>query len=299
MRVFGVFIVLFFNAFSCWSEASSKSDDVEVTYQTTRPNFSKEEKVEYGDFDDIIKRGELVVCSVRDTSNTLFLMKKKGSENEKKLDLIGEDIELAKQIAKALGVKLVFRLCYESYDDVVNAIANGEGDIGISKLSYTIERSRKVMYTEPYVIAKKTLLMNRQIAESDQETSIRNLLNNKNFKIGVAKGASYAEFVHLLFPEIQVVELENFGEDAVQKLKNNDIIAAIRDNLRIHLLLNKHPELSLKFIPIFLKGENDYISGIVNYKSMKLLNFVNKLLKYEIGMKTMDELIKIYEAYVK
>ncbi len=283
----------------CVGFTFAKSNDIEVIYQTTQQDFQNEKGRIYGDINDIIRRGEIVICSVSNTSNPLFLMKKKGSENKKELDLVGADIELAKKIAKGLGVRLVFKLCYKNYEDVVNAIANGEGDIGLAKLSYTIERSRKVMYTEPYVIAKKTLLMSRQVAESNQEKSIKNLINDKKFKIGVAKGASYVEFAKLLFPKTQILELEDWEKQTVDKLKSKEIIAALRDNLSVNLLMNVHPELSLKFIPIILKGENDYISGIVNYKSLELLNWINKFLESETKIKTIDDLMKEYEEYIK
>ncbi len=299
MKILNVLSMFFLSAFLCMGFTFAKSNDIEVIYQTTQQNFQNEKGRIYGDVNDIIRRGEIVICSVSNTSNPLFLMKKKGSENKKELDLVGADIELAKKIAKGLGVRLVFKLCYKNYEDVVNAIANGEGDIGLAKLSYTIERSRKVMYTEPYVIAKKTLLMSRQVAESNQEKSIKDLINDNKYKIGVAKGASYVEFAKLLFPKSQILELENWEKQTVEKLKNKEIIATLRDNLRVNLLMNDHPDLSLKFIPIILKGENDYISGIVNYKSLELLNWINKFLESETKIKTIDDLMKEYEEYIK
>ena len=204
MKILNFLSALFLITFFSIEFSFAKIDDIDVVYQVTPQSFQNEKERVYGDINDIIKRGEIVVCSVSNTSNPLFLMKKKGSENKEKLDLVGADIELAKRIAKGLGVRLLFRLCYKSYEDVVKAIAKGEGDIGIAKLSYTTERSRKVMYTEPYVIAKKTLLMSRQIAESNQEKSVKDLINDERFKIGVAKGASYVEFAKLLFPKSQM-----------------------------------------------------------------------------------------------
>ncbi len=93
--------------------------------------------------------------------------------------------------------------------------------------------------------------------------------------------------------------MEDWEKQTVDKLKSKEIIAALRDNLSVNLLMNVHPELSLKFIPIILKGENDYISGIVNYKSLELLNWINKFLESETKIKTIDDLMKEYEEYIK
>ncbi len=300
MKILNVLSMFFLSAFLCIGFSFAKSKDVEVIYQTTKPDFQSEKGRVYGDINDIIRRGEIVICSVSNTSNPLFLMKKKGSENKKELDLVGADIELAKKIAKGLGVRLVFRLCYKNYEDVINAIANGEGDVGVAKLSYTIQRSRKVMYTEPYVIAKKILLINRQVAESNREKNINDVINNKKCKIGVEKDVSYVEFVKHLFPESQILEFEDWEKQIVEKLKNKEIVATLRDDLRIIvLLMNAHPNLYLKFMPIILKGENDYISGIVNYKSLELLNWINKFLELGNKIKTIDKLMKEYEEYIK
>lgn len=278
---------------------AGKHVKVDVTYQTEVPNPQEEKNRKYGDIDDILKRGEIVICSINDTANPLFLMKKKGTGNNEELDLVGADIELAKKIAKALGVRLVFRLCYKSYEDVVDAIANGEGDIGLSKLSYTTKRSRKVMYTKPYVVAKMVLLINRQIVESSRDKSIKDLLNNENISIGVKKGASYEEFAKLLFPKAKIVGIKNWEKDVVKKLLSKEITATIRDNLRTNILINQNPSLSLNIVPIILKDEIDYIPGIVNYNALKLLNWINRFFEVEIGIRTIDELMTKYEDYVK
>ena len=49
--------------------------------------------------------------------------------------LVGAEIELAQQIAQALGVGVQFIKDANSFDAVVDLVASGKADIGVSKLS--------------------------------------------------------------------------------------------------------------------------------------------------------------------
>ena len=67
--------------------------------------------------------------------------------------LVGPEIEMAQQIGRALGVKIEFVEDATSFDSVVDLVATGRADIGISKLSQTYGRLRRVrfclLYTSP------------------------------------------------------------------------------------------------------------------------------------------------------
>lgn len=278
----------------CTINISAEDINVEVEYQTELPDLNKEKGILYGDFDDILKRKTLVVCSNRDTNRPLFLMKKKNTKN---LDLTGEDIELAKKFAKALGVKLIFRCCYSSFDDVVDAIENHEGDIGISELSYTLHRSRKVIYTNPYVSLKKMILINRQILETYKSKSIKQLIEEGNFPVAT-EDHSYVEFAQELFPKTKILVINNWDKEIGNKLKNKELIATLNDETKIKTLLKKNPKLSMNLVPLILHGEKDCISTVINFTGLKLSNWVNKFLKSEVPVETIDNLLKKYEYYI-
>ena len=278
----------------CTINISAEDINVEVEYQTELPDLKKEKGILYGDFDDILKRKTLVVCSNRDTNRPLFLMKKKNTKN---LDLTGEDIELAKKFAKALGVKLIFRCCYSSFDDVVDAIENHEGDIGISELSYTLHRSRKVIYTNPYVSLKKMILINRQILEIYKSKSIKQLIEDGNFPVAT-EDHSYVEFAQELFPKTKILVINNWDKEIGNKLKNKKLIATLNDETKIKTLFKNNPKLSMNLVPLILHGEKDCISTVINFKGLKLSNWVNKFLKSEVPVETIDNLLKKYEDYI-
>src|SRR5262245_39891676 len=91
--------------------------------------------------------------------------------------LTGYDIALARDIAKHLGVKIIFNREATTVDDLIDQVATGQADIAISFLSRTLHRAMKVNFTEPYLQVKKTLLVNRlQIAQLDWENRVPQML---------------------------------------------------------------------------------------------------------------------------
>lgn len=250
-----------------------------------------DETAKYGDLDDIIKRGKLVVCSTK-KENPLFQMKVGNG-------YIGEDIELAYKISKALNVKLVYKIAYESYEDVVNAIENGEGDIGVSKLSYTEQRARKVLFTEPYVISRYSLLVNRLAIERNERKTIKEILNNKDISISVAKGTSYKNYANKLFPNALIQEFKDWEGTVLKEVSSGSLTATMRDEIRCSLLINSYPFLLLKVMPLILKNKADNIHAIVNKKSITLLAWINRFIKSNYTAKSAIELISKYKEFLK
>lgn len=248
----------------------------------------------FGNLEEIISRGELVVCAKIDDNNPLFQMKTKNGE------YIGKDIDFAKQIGAALGVKVSYRMIYKTYDDVIDAIARNEGDIGIAKISYTPERSRKVLYSSPYVISRKTILINRMLLEAAGTKTLKDLLNKESSIIGIAKGTSYESFASKIFPKASKLAEKDWEGRVIKPLEDGRITATMRDEVRVKLLLKSNPQLLVKLIPILLDKENDSIAAIVNLRNQEFLLWLNKFIEVDKqNVDTVDQLIERYEEYIK
>jgi polar amino acid transport system substrate-binding protein len=243
----------------------------------------------FGNLDDILLRGELVVCGLKNGNAPIF-------HTKIKTGYVGEDIEVAHGIAEALGVKLTYKMIYNTHNDVVDAVANHKGDIGIAKLSYTPERGRKVLYSDPYVNSRKAILINRN-AIGDAE-NIMELLNSKKATIAVAQNTSYESFAKQLFPQA-ILDAEKDWEGLVmEKLEKGEIMATMRDEFRIRLLLNSRPRLLLKLLPIILKNEKDAIAAVVNKQSNVLLSWINTHLSISHNSIAINRLMDKYMGYV-
>jgi polar amino acid transport system substrate-binding protein len=246
-----------------------------------------------GDIKDILKRGELIVCAKKDDNNIFFQMKTEDGR------YVGKDIDFAKQIAAALGVRLTYRMVYETHDAVVDAIANGEGDMGIADLSYTKSRSRKALYSVPYAIPKKMMLIDRVFLEKQEGKTLTHLLNSDEITICAPEHTSYETFVNTIFPKAKLLSLQNWEHNIIELIKNKKIIATMRDDIRIKFLIKKYPDILITAMPIILKSEEDPISAVVNFNSASFLIWINKFIENEAKTDAADAIVEKYGDYVK
>lgn len=239
----------------------------------------------------ILDRGKLIVFMTNDSNNVLFQMKTSDG------DYKGIDIEISENIANLLGVKLEINRKYKTYDQVVDAIARGEGDIAISKLSYTVERSQKVHFTSPYVILRKALLLNRiGLTHFGENLTLREILNNQKTKLATVSG-SYDSFSKHLFPKASLT-IDEWDKHIIPGLLKGKFLGAFRDELRIKMVLKQNPQASLTLLPITLKDEQDPIRMAVNKKDLGLLLWLESVITNTFKPLTIDELFLRYEKYI-
>ena len=93
----------------------------------------------------------------------------------------GFDVDIARDIAARLDVEYQTVLA-TSFNEVVAKVADRSADIGISKLSATLERSKKVRFTHPYMTVYQTLLVNRLAAPKQQDPY--RFLNRPEVRLG-------------------------------------------------------------------------------------------------------------------
>ena len=107
----------------------------------------------------------------------------------------GLEADVAREIARALDVRAVFKADYGSFDAVAEAVASGQADIGISKLSQTYYRVTHVLFSEPYVTLRHALLYDRiAVAEAAQGGSPEDALRNFRGRIAVIGKSAYEDF---------------------------------------------------------------------------------------------------------
>ena len=85
-----------------------------------------------------------------------FEMLDKGGE------LIGFDIDLAKRMARRLGVKLT--VVNQGWDGIIPALLTGKFDVLMGGMTITPERAKSVDFCDPYVTIGQTILLNKKLA---------------------------------------------------------------------------------------------------------------------------------------
>ncbi|MGQ0587623.1 MAG: transporter substrate-binding domain-containing protein [Gammaproteobacteria bacterium] len=76
--------------------------------------------------------------------------------------VIGFDIDLARLMARRLGVKL--NVVNQGWDGIIPALLTGKFDVTLGGMTITPERARSVDFSDPYVTIGQTVLLNRKLA---------------------------------------------------------------------------------------------------------------------------------------
>jgi polar amino acid transport system substrate-binding protein len=194
--------------------------------------------------------------------------------------LIGPEIEMAQQIGRALGVSVEFVENAASFDSVVDLVAIGRADIGISKLSQTYARLQRVRFSAPYVTLRHALLFNRgAIARDGAGRPPAGVLEKFHGRIGVIAGSAYVDFARRNFPEAQVVEMRNW-DGAIEQLLGGKVDALYRDEFEIRRILKNNPALNVQYGPAAIVDQNALLSIAICDPCVKLHAFID----YHIGL---------------
>jgi ABC-type amino acid transport substrate-binding protein len=205
--------------------------------------------------------------------------------------LLGPEIDLAQQIGRALGVKVEFVDDAESFDAVVDFVATGRADIGVSKLSQTYNRLKRVRFSEPYVTLRHALLFNRlAIARAAGGRPPAAVLQKYQGRIGVIAGSAYVDFAHKNFPDATVVEARNW-DAAIDSLLKGQVDALYRDEFEIRRVLKNKPALNVQLGSAVIIDQNALLSVAICDSCSKLQEFINYHIAMTRGAFTLQELL--------
>ena len=140
----------------------------------------------YMPFEMLDKRGGLRERNVRPADE------RKGGQQ---VSLIGFDIDIAREMAKALGVKFV--PVNTRWQSIIPALNVGRFDIIISGMSVTEARKEKVDFADPYMTIGQTVLL----AQMHEGTVTSHLdLNDPKFTVTSKPGTTGEEAVMTFLP---------------------------------------------------------------------------------------------------
>jgi polar amino acid transport system substrate-binding protein len=220
------------------------------------------------DLAQIIESRKLVVAMV-DRDYPPYILQ--GQDGQ----LAGRSVDMAKDIAKELGVTLEI-VKTASFDGVVEKVASGQADIGFP-LSVTISRAMKVKFTNPYQKHGILLLLNRmKMAAADLEAGMQHLdeLKNTTAPIGVIGRSAHAEAADRHFPKAKVQKYSRI-HDMVRAVEKGEILLAIGNTAMLNGYLEENPHLLVKLQPFLIKGRFDHIAIAVGVEVDHLLSWLN------------------------
>ncbi|WP_240664058.1 ABC transporter permease subunit [Macrococcus sp. DPC7161] len=233
--------------------------------------FAKDDQMEL-----IKKRGELRVGLSADYAPYEFEQTVNG-----KREYVGIDIELAKKIAKDLGVEL--KIVNMSFDSLLGAMKTGKIDVIISGMSPTPERKKEVDFTDTYMQVTQRMI----IQKKDQ----KKLQTAKDFdgkSIGVQKQTTQEELAKTELPNANVTSLTRVPE-IIMALNTGKIDGLILEGPVGEAYLSKNTNLAFSKLEFANASKGTAIA--LPKDSPKLLNALNSSIK-EVKEK---DLIKDYK----
>jgi len=132
---------------------------------------------------------------------------------DKKGRFIGFDIDMAKEMAKAMGVKFV--PVNTAWDGIIPALITKKFDIIISGMTVTQERNLKVNFADPYIIVGQTILLNPK--HKGKVKSYKDL-NNPKYTLTSKLGTTGEQAIKRLIPRAKYKSFEVESEAALEVL---------------------------------------------------------------------------------
>lgn len=233
-------------------------------------------------------RGYLIVAMIAEDQYPFLYVDGKG-------DLVGVDVSMARDISRRLGVGLRFDREAKTFDALVDRLATGAADIAISKFTATLPRAQRVLFTQPYINLRQTLLVNRtKIAELHAEPNDPTIINQPGRRVGVLAGSSYVDFAQQRFPRADLVEMDD-PDEMFAMVVDGDLIAYLYDEPVIKRLVQNRPE-SLLYVDMQLAQDQlDPIAMAVPWSSSWLHQWLNLYLDLNNVQWTVEQLFEVFE----
>ncbi|EOU1827992.1 transporter substrate-binding domain-containing protein [Clostridium perfringens] len=132
----------------------------------------------------IKESGKLVVGLSADYAPYEFHIMKDGKDQ-----IVGLDIDIAKEVAKNLGVDLEIKEM--EFGAIIQSVKNGMIDMGISGITPDEKRKEAVDFSDIYYEAEQGILINKD--NKDNKESIKGIGDLKGKKVGAQMGSIQAE----------------------------------------------------------------------------------------------------------
>lgn len=258
--------------------------------QTDSPALSMPEDIR------LIQESGRLKVAVLDMGSPPFVFREDGV-------LMGADIDMALDIARRLGVKAEFIPIDGTYNDIIDAVAAGQVDIGLSELSKTLERSKRVYFTQPYIISEYYFVTNRlslahaKLKDPDarlKPSVLTQFFDRPNRAISTMRGSAFVGMVEEMFPAADHVTTRTW-RDSTNLVFEGKADAAILPSSAFLTEVNADPGLHYKVeryrLDIYYPVAIAVRPGLPD-----LLRWLNDYLDVTAGSResSMSELVKLY-----
>ena len=192
-------------------------------------------------------------------------------------EIVGVDIDIANEIAKELGKKLVIKDI--AFDSIVNEVKSGKADFAAAGISYSDERAKEVDFTVNYATSKQVV-----IVTEDSNISLSEQIKDK--RIAVQLGSIADTYVTKEYKDATITRQKKYLA-AIQDLKTGKVDCVVMDELPAEEILKENSGLKI----LDKELTQDKYGMIVKKGNKELLDSINKVLNRLISEGKISEYV--------
>ena len=179
-------------------------------------------------------------------------------------EIVGVDIDIAREIAKEMGKELVVKDV--AFDSIINEVKTGKADFGAAGISYTDERAKQVDFSINYSTSNQVVIVKNN-------SDINDINNIDGKRIAVQLGSVADTYVTSNYKNSEIVREKKYLA-AIQDLKDGKVDLVVMDELPAREMVKNNDDIKI------LSGNlaSDSYGMIVKKGNKKLLNAINKVL---------------------
>lgn len=245
----------------------------------------------FPDIQRIFDNGKLRVAILAEDAPPTIMTDEKGK-------LIGVEANIARDIGKKLGVPVEFVRTADTYDGVVDVVANDNADIAVSFLSSGVERAKFVLFSRPYVKQSGRVFYNRAAFaklrrdfEIDTLKQIGDTEAVSALKIGVLEGSVYQTILERDFSQYQLQPFDSLPE-MMTAVRKGEIFAGVHGELQINHYMHQHPATAIYVAVDPEVRQPSDISIALRPDAPNLLRWINVYLSDHVGLLDNDEIVE-------
>ena len=209
-----------------------------------------------------------ILCGCSKDENELIMVTEAGFapyEYYDNSEIVGVDIDIAKEIAKELNKNLVVKDV--AFDSIINEVKSGKADFGAAGISYNEERAKQVDFSINYTVSKQVVIVRK-------DSSIKSVKDVNNQKIAVQLGSVADTLLTKDYPKVTLVREKKYLA-AIQDLKDSKVDAVVMDELPAKEMIKNNNSLNI------LDGAlaEDSYGMVVKKGNKELLDVINGVLE--------------------
>lgn len=209
--------------------------------------------------DAIQQRGVLRVGMTGDYKPMAYFNKETGTYE-------GIEVDLAKSLAEALGVKL--EIVKTTWPTLLQDTLDGKFDVAMSGITRTYAREKVAYMSDGYITFGKTVLMRKQDVS---KYPTLDAINKSTVRVGVNPGGTNEKFAHAYLPKATLV-VHAKNAEIPELVANGTVDIMVTETLEAARYIREDANLAA---PLLDKPFTKNQFGILMKRDEPLLHFVN------------------------